>query len=143
MFKYILASIAVLSAGVDFAFKFLLEARDYPELSLVMLAVVVFVIGTICLFAALAVCGALISASTDAFQAKRSDTDSTAEMDIDTTETEVTSLTAKVLFIITVIFGLGAAFVLLPIGFAAFHYTAGDLGESLGVLQSYLGAKIS
>lgn len=42
--KYLLALAVTLIAGVGFAFDFLLRAKDYPELSMVMLAVIALVI---------------------------------------------------------------------------------------------------
>jgi hypothetical protein len=127
-----------------------LEARDYPELSLVMLAVIAFVIGTICLLAALAVCGVLSSAFADAFQIKRKDTGDNANETVDTAaELETvrpaekqTSLPAKAFLIITGFFGIGAAFVLLFIGFSAFHFAAGHLGETLGAFRAHLESQI-
>ncbi|WP_187429157.1 hypothetical protein ROLI_005690 [Roseobacter fucihabitans] len=149
--KYLLACVAALSAGVAFAFKFLLEARDYPELSLVMLAVVAFVIGTICLFAALAVCGVLGSAFAEALKTKQNGTGDAVEDEINTateieTETftkKVPSLPTKIILIITGFFGLCAAFVLLLIGFAAFHFATDHLGSSLGIFRDHLESQIN
>lgn len=148
--KYLLACVAALSAGVAFAFKFFLEARDYPELSLVMHTVIAFVIGTICLFAALAVCGVLSSAFAGAFQTKQKGNNDTAEEEVDTAaEVETitstrkpTSLPTKVFFIITGCVGFGAAFVLLFIGFSAFHFAVGHLAETLGAFRVHLEAQI-
>ncbi|MEJ6404692.1 hypothetical protein [Yoonia sp. 2307UL14-13] len=148
--KYLLACVAALSAGVAFAFKFFLEARDYPELSLVMLAVIAFVIGTICLLAALAVCGVLSSAFADAFRTKQKDTgdianetvDNTAELETVSFTEKRTSLPVKVFLIITGFFGIVAAFVLLLIGFSAFHFAAGHPGETLGAFRVHLESQI-
>lgn len=115
-----------------------------------MIAVIAFVIGTICLLTALAVCGVLSSAFADAFQIKRKDTGDIANETVDTaTELETVkptekqnSLPAKVFLIITGFFGIGAAFVLLFIGISAFHFAVGHLGETLGAFRVHLKSQI-
>lgn len=47
--KHLAGAAATLFVGVGFAFKFLLDAKEHPELSLVLLATVALVVGTLSL----------------------------------------------------------------------------------------------
>lgn len=59
--RYGAATAATLFTGIGFAFKFLLDAKDYPQLSLVLLAVVAMAIGSLALLAACGVSALLVT----------------------------------------------------------------------------------
>ena len=53
--KFFLASMTLLGAAIAFTLKFLLDARDYPQLSILMLGVVAIFIGTMAFAGALVI----------------------------------------------------------------------------------------
>lgn len=127
-FKYLFAGATTLFAGVGFAFKFLLDAKDYPELSMVLLATVMLVIGALSLLAALGL---------SAFVGKTYQ-DARKQRDDDSLGWFGKWLVWPVVATISAIFVI---FFLLT-GWVSFSFSIEHLSDSLGILKRHLEAQI-
>lgn len=125
--RYGAATAATLFTGIGFAFKFLLDAKDYPQLSLVLLAVVAVAIGSLSLLAA---CG--ISATLGAeFQKAWAEHRSNARR----------SKTRCVMLLVSGALLLLLIMVFLLIGCFSFYYSIENLADALARLRDHLLAQ--
>ncbi|WP_321365426.1 hypothetical protein [uncultured Celeribacter sp.] len=126
--RYGSATAAMLFAGIGFAFKFLLDAKDYPQLSLVLLAVVAVAIGSLALLSA---CGMSVILGAE-FQKAWADHRNNTQP----------SKARYVTLLISGAFLLPLIVVLLLIGFFSFHYSMENLADALARLRDHLLAQI-
>lgn len=120
--KYFAVAAATLFAGVGFAFKFLLDAKDYPELSLVMLATVAFAIGALAL---VGLCG-FAAALAPEFEKSEED--------------EKPTRWSRKWFgrVALLFFATLSMAVLGAVVWVTFSFAAENLGNSMGILNDHL-----
>lgn len=126
--RYGAATAATLFAGIGFAFKFLLDAKDYPQLSLVLLAIVAVAIGSLALLAACGMSVILVTEFRKAWAEHRSNTPR-----------------SKARYVILLVLGaflLPLIAMFLLIGCFSFHYPIENLADALARLRDHLRAQI-
>ncbi|MCE8418863.1 hypothetical protein [Rhodovulum sulfidophilum] len=126
--RYGAATAATLFTGIGFAFKFLLDAKDYPQLSLVLLAVVAMAIGSLALLAACGVSALLVTE----FQKAWTDYRSNAQR----------SKAKYVILLVAGAFLLPLIVMFLLIGFFSFHYSIENVADALARLRDQLLAQV-
>ncbi|MCK0097749.1 hypothetical protein MWU60_19405 [Yoonia sp. F2084L] len=124
--KFFLASMTLLGAGVAFTLKFLLDAQDYPELSLVMLGIVAFFIGAMAFAAALAIWGFVFADVATSIK----------------TMWSTASLRGQVGLVAIVVSLSAAMVVLVIIAWATFQFSVQNLSGSLSSFREHLQEQI-
>ena len=124
--KFFLGSMTLMGTGVAFTLKFLLDAKDYPQLSIVMLAIVAFFIGTMAFVGALAIWGFLFA-------------------DVATSSKQTwskASKSAKAGLIVIAVPAFTAMVGLAIIAWITFYFSVQNLGTSLSGFRKHLERQV-
>ena len=117
----------LLGAAIAFTLKFLLDARDYPQLSILMLGVVAIFIGTMAFAGALVIWGVLFADFATSIRPIWQEA----------------SRKGKAGLVAIALPAVAAILVLVFIGWVTFHFSVQNLSASLGSFREHLQSQIN